>query len=92
MLREMKIWVLFTLLSVSSATKWYTNPVVDDNHPDPGILKLPDGHGTGYVVVSTTDHGNRTDNVPAFPIMHSENLIDWTVVSRVLIGALLVPQ
>ncbi len=31
----------------------YTNPVVDSNHPDPGVLRLSDG--TGFAAVSTSD-------------------------------------
>merc|ERR1739838_1090492 len=48
----------------------YTNPVVNADHPDPGVLSLPDN--AGYVVVSTgVFNGN------AYPIMFSTDLVNW---------------
>ena len=35
----------------------YTNPVIDYNTPDPGVLALPDG--SGYVLVSTSNYAER---------------------------------
>ena len=67
--RKLKIiFVQCTLLGTI-----YTNPVVDANHPDPGVLALPDM--AGYVVVSTgVQNGN------AYPIMTSTDLINWEKV------------
>ena len=57
----------------------YTNPVVNSNAPDPGGLKLHDG--SGYVVVSTSDHSTATTG-PAFPIHFSTDLINWQLVLK----------
>ena len=50
--------------------KYYTNPLVDSNHADPGVLKLPDN--SGYVAVST---GIYSDGI--FPILYSEDMVHW---------------
>lgn len=54
----------------------FTNPVVDSNHPDPGVLALNSG---GYGVVSTSNYANNNDG-PAFPMMFSGNLVNWEEV------------
>jgi hypothetical protein len=51
--------------------------VVDANHPDPGVLALPDK--SGYVVVST---GVKNGN--AYPIMTSIDLIYWEKVILII--------
>ena len=53
--------------------KYYTNPLVDSNHADPGVLKLPDN--SGYVAVST---GIYSDGI--FPILYSEDMVHWIYV------------
>ena len=55
----------------------YTNPVVDTNHPDPGVLKLP--NGPGYVMVATSNHAKKCE--PVFPILFSKDLVNWENVS-----------
>ena len=50
--------------------QYYTNPLVDSNHPDPGVLKLLDN--SGYVAVST---GVYSDGI--FPILYSEDMVHW---------------
>jgi beta-xylosidase len=54
----------------------YTNPVMNDNRPDPGILKLDSG---GFVVVTTSDHAKAGID-PALPIIFSKDLINWKQV------------
>ena len=50
------------------------NPVLNSNHPDPGVLKLLDGT---FVAVSTSNFAvNGTEG--AFPILTSTNLYKWT--------------
>ena len=44
--------------------------MVDSNHADPGVLKLPDN--SGYVAVST---GIYSDGI--FPILYSEDMVHW---------------
>ena len=56
--------------------EYYVNPVVDSNHPDPGVLKLP--NGSGFVAVTTSNYASKPD--PAFPILFSEDLINWEQV------------
>ena len=58
--------------------EFYVNPVVDNNHPDPGVLKLPDG--SGFVMVSTSNYAVEGDS-PAFPIMYSSDLVNWEEVT-----------
>ena len=50
--------------------QYYTNPLVDSNHPDPGVLKLLDN--SGYVAVST---GVYSDGI--FPILYSKDMVHW---------------
>ena len=35
----------------------FTNPVIDYNTPDPGVLAIPDG--SGYLLVSTSNYAER---------------------------------
>ena len=42
------------LNTVFADASTYTNPVIDSNTPDPGVLALKDG--SGYVVVSTSNY------------------------------------
>ena len=58
--------------------RYYQNPVVTFNLPDPGVLKLPDG--AGFVMVGTSDNAKRGDD--AFPILFSTDLVNWTHVSN----------
>lgn len=55
----------------------YTNPVVATNHPDPGVLKLPDG--TGFIMVATSNHAKKCE--PVFPILFSKDMVNWENVS-----------
>ena len=50
------------------------NPVIDDNRPDPGVLKLLDGT---FVAVSTSNFASYGKE-GAFPISTSTNLYTWT--------------
>ena len=57
----------------------YTNPVVNSNHPDPGVLALPEKQG--FVLVSTSDQVRPLSSEPVFPILHSYDLVHWELVS-----------
>ena len=59
-----------------ATTSTYINPVVASNHPDPGVLTLPDG--SGFIVVSTSDQSSFGQ--PTFPILYSQDLVNWTPV------------
>ena len=47
--------------------------MVDSDHADPGVLKLPGN--SGYVAVST---GIYSDGI--FPILYSEDMVNWIYV------------
>jgi xylan 1,4-beta-xylosidase len=51
------------------------NPVVPGDHPDPSILRSADG----WYATSTSG-----DWLPAFPILHSRDLVHWRQVGSVL--------
>ena len=58
-------YIIIILLNMFIIGTAYTNPVIDYNTPDPGVLALPDG--SGYVLVSTSNYAERgTGNVNAF--------------------------
>ena len=39
----------------------YTNPIIESNCPDPGVLALPDG--SGYVLVSTSNYAESGNGI-----------------------------
>ena len=39
----------------------YTNPIIESNSPDPGVLALPDG--SGYVLVSTSNYAESGNGI-----------------------------
>ena len=51
--------------------------MVEDNHPDPGVLKLPDDQG--FVAVTTSNY-DREGIDPIFPILYSKDLVSWEQV------------
>eukprot|EP00090_Calanus_glacialis_P047331 TRINITY_DN9771_c0_g1_i2.p1 TRINITY_DN9771_c0_g1~~TRINITY_DN9771_c0_g1_i2.p1 ORF type:complete len:263 (+),score=49.82 TRINITY_DN9771_c0_g1_i2:35-823(+) len=53
----------------------YVNPVLRNNHPDPGVLALPSGGG--YVAVTTSNYALRIKGHSAFPISFSPDLVNW---------------
>ena len=57
----------------------YRNPVVNSNHPDPGVVALPENQG--FVLVSTSDLVRPQSSDPVFPILHSFDLGHWELVS-----------
>ena len=56
--------------------KYYSNPVIRSNAPDPSVVRLVDG--SGWLTVTTSDHSSRYDSDPrAFPLYYSRDLINW---------------
>ena len=56
--------------------KYYSNPVIRENAPDPSVVRLVDG--SGWLTVVTSDHSSRYDSEPrAFPLYYSRDLINW---------------
>ena len=59
-----------------TAVSLYTNPVIRQNAPDPGVTRLADG--SGWVAVVTSDHSSRLAPDPrAFPLYFSRDLVTW---------------
>ena len=54
----------------------YSNPVLDSDHPDPGVIRLHDG--SGYLAVLSS--GNSPDT---FPLMFSLDLVSWSPMGEV---------
>eukprot|EP01113_Clastostelium_recurvatum_P030454 TRINITY_DN3701_c0_g1_i1.p1 TRINITY_DN3701_c0_g1~~TRINITY_DN3701_c0_g1_i1.p1 ORF type:complete len:174 (+),score=22.81 TRINITY_DN3701_c0_g1_i1:36-524(+) len=54
----------------------YTNPVVNEQCPDPGAILVGED---GVYYVATTSQGNSD----AFPIRASKDLVNWSIVSYV---------
>lgn len=60
----------------AAMTQVYTNPVINENAPDPSVVRLADG--SGWVAVVTSDHSSRYSADPrAFPLYFSRDLIHW---------------
>ena len=70
--------VLFGLLSIlaygAAQSATYTNPVLPGDHPDPSITRV----GGDYWATSTSSAW-----APVFPILHSRNLVNWTIEGAV---------
>ena len=60
------------------STTTFTNPVLNDNRPDPAILELEQG----FVVVTTSDHA-QAGRDPALPMVFSKDLVHWEEVSSI---------
>ena len=59
-------------LSVANVS--YTNPVLAGNYPDPSVIRV----GKDYWATSTSSGW-----APQFPILHSRDLVNWTVAGSV---------
>ena len=55
---------------VHDSKSYYQNPVLINNSPDPGVVKLVDG--SGWALITTTNHVTRQMNTSAFPIYFSK--------------------
>lgn len=55
----------------------HTNPVVNEDCPDPGVLREDDASGPIYTMVCTTD-----SPVDVFRIYQSRNLVSWTKTDK----------
>ena len=52
----------------------YSNPVIPGDHPDPSIVRV----GRDYWATSTTSQW-----APVFPLLHSRDLVNWTLEGSV---------
>ena len=57
-----------------SAQTGYDNPVIAGDHPDPSIVRV----GNDYWATATTSQW-----APVFPLLHSRDLVNWTVEAAV---------
>lgn len=70
------VLLIASLRAYTGSKTSYTNPVVDVNSPDPGVLGTADGY------VAVTSSGYMIEN-NVFPIRSSRNLVDWRVQGAV---------
>jgi xylan 1,4-beta-xylosidase len=63
------------VLAGACAPAAIANPVVPGDHPDPSVLETADG----WYATSTSD-----DWLPAFPVLHSRDLVHWRQAGSVL--------
>jgi len=54
----------------------YRNPVIDADYSDPDVIRVNDDY---YMVSSSFDA------VPGLPILHSKDLINWTIINHALL-------
>jgi xylan 1,4-beta-xylosidase len=66
------LWLIFFFANTQAQT--YTNPVIAGDFPDPSVIRV----GEDYYATATT--GNWA---PHFPLLHSKDLINWTVVGAI---------
>lgn len=55
----------------------YTNPVINADYSDPDVCESPSGKGF-YMTASSFNC------IPGLPILHSEDLVNWTLVNHAL--------
>jgi beta-xylosidase len=67
------MWAAATVAAQSRPT--YANPVLAGDYPDPSIIRV----GRDYWATATTSHW-----APLFPILHSRDLVNWTVVGAAM--------
>lgn len=53
----------------------YTNPILNADYSDPDAIRVGDDY---YLVSSSFNH------VPGLPILHSKDLVNWTIIGHVL--------
>ncbi|HLM03013.1 MAG TPA: family 43 glycosylhydrolase [Pyrinomonadaceae bacterium] len=82
------LWAILVLLSLSAGVQaqpreqhqqqrnaaTYTNPVLAGDYPDPSVIRV----GKDYYATATS-----SEWAPEFPILHSRDLVNWTIVGTV---------
>ena len=64
-----KVWV------ADNGNGTYKNPVIDADYSDPDAVRVGDDY---YLVASSFDA------VPGLPILHSKDLVNWTIIAHAL--------
>src|SRR5215813_7586116 len=65
-----KVWV------ADNGDGTYKNPVIDADYSDPDAIRVGDDY---YLVASSFDA------VPGLPILHSKDLVNWTIIGHALL-------
>lgn len=60
--------------AIAQQQQWFQNPVKPFDLPDPSIIRV----GKSFFAAATT-----SEWLPAFPILHSTDLVNWRIVSSV---------
>ena len=61
---------LLLLIHFLGAVQGYTNPVIDSDNPDPGVLYIPESD----LYLAVTTHG---EDGASFPLLTSADLVTW---------------
>ena len=64
-----KVWV------ADNGNGTYKNPVINADYSDPDAIRVGDDY---YMISSSFNH------VPGLPILHSNDLVNWTIIGHVL--------
>ena len=80
---HLQILILFAVVFHSDAKKWipdlgngtYKNPVIFADYSDPDVVKV----GDDFYMTSSSFHC-----VPALPILHSKDLVNWKIVNHAI--------
>src|SRR5215467_5173861 len=64
-----KVWV------ADNGDGTYKNPVINADYSDPDAIRVGDDY---YLVSSSFNH------VPGLPILHSKDLVNWTIIGHAL--------
>src|SRR6476660_4391231 len=64
-----KVWV------ADNGDGTYKNPIIDADYSDPDAIRVGDDY---YMIASSFDA------VPGLPILHSKDLVNWTIIGHAL--------
>jgi len=68
------LFIILSLLATCGNAQKFQNPVIWADVPDPDLIRV----GNDFYMVSTTMH-----MMPAAPIMHSNDLVNWRIVNYI---------
>ena len=70
-----KVWV------ADQGNGTYKNPMLNADYSDPDAIRV----GDDYYMISSS-----FEDVPGLPILHSKDLVNWTIIGHALNGSLLL--
>jgi beta-xylosidase len=74
MKKQLFFFLLFPAIVVAQPEQTYRNPVIAGDFPDPSVIRV----GYDYYAAGTS-----SDWVPAYPLYHSKDLVNWTQIGHV---------